>query len=92
MCRHIGALLEPTGQRVRSYTQSELIWWYLKKGLVASNVTKTYRYKKKPVFEEFVMQATESRRQSDSDPSLALHASMAKMSVNSVYGKTITNK
>ena len=71
---------------------SELLRWYLKKGLVASNVTKTYRYQKKAIFEEFVIQATESRRQGDSDPSLALHANMAKLSVNSVYGKTITNK
>ena len=43
-------------------------------------------------FEEFFVQTTEPRRQGDSDPSLALHANMAKLSVNSVYGKTITNK
>ena len=63
-----------------------------KKGLVASNVTKTYRYQKKAMYEEFVIQATEFWRKGDSDPSLALHANMAKLSVNSVYGKTITNK
>ena len=45
---------------------SELLRWYLEKGLVASNVTKTFRYKKKAIFEEFVVQATESRRQGDS--------------------------
>ena len=71
---------------------SELLRWYLEKGLIASNVTRTFRYKKKAIFEQFVVQATESRRQGDSDPSLALHANMAKLSVNSVYGKTITNK
>ena len=37
-------------------------------------------------------QGTESWQQGDSDHSLALHANMAKLSVNSVYGKTITNK
>ena len=63
-----------------------------KKGLVASNVTKTYRYQKKAMYEEFVIQATEFWRKGDSDPSLALHAYMAKLSVNSVYGKTLTNK
>ena len=71
---------------------SELLQWYLKKGLVASNVTKTFRYKKKAMFEEFVVQTTESQRRGNSDPSLALHANMAKLSVNTVYGKTITNK
>jgi hypothetical protein len=76
----------------RILLHSELLRWYLKKGLQMSNVTHTYRYKKKAIFEEFVVQATDSRRQGDSDPSLALHANMAKLSVNSVYGKTITNK
>ena len=71
---------------------SELLRWYLEKGLVASNITKTFCYKKKAIFEEFVVQATESRRQGDSDPSLALHANMAKLSVNSVHGKTINHK
>ena len=71
---------------------SGLLRWFLKKGLAASVVTKTDHYKKKAIFEEFVVQATESRRQGDSNPSLALHANMAKLSVNSVYGKTITNK
>ena len=71
---------------------SELLRLYLTKGLVASNVTKTHRYKKNPILEEFVIQATESRRQGDSDRSLELHAIMAKLSVNSVYGSTITNK
>ena len=71
---------------------SKLLRWCLKKGLVVSNVTHTYRYKKKPIFEEFVIPATESRRQGDSDAAHALHANMAKLSVNSVYGKTITNK
>ena len=67
--------------------------WYLKKGLVASDVTKAFRYKKKAIYEEFIIvQATESWRQGNSDPSLALHANMAKLSVNSVYGKTITKK
>ena len=33
-----------------------------------------------------------SWRQGASDPSLAPHANMAKLSVKSVYGKTITNK
>ena len=70
---------------------SELLRWHLKKGLVASRVTKTNRYNKKSIFEEFVIQATESRRQGDRDPLLALHANMAKLSVKSVYGKTITN-
>ena len=57
----------------RLLLHSELFRWYLEKGLVASNVIKTFRYKKKAIFEEFFVQAPESRRQGDSDPSLALH-------------------
>ena len=71
---------------------SELLRWYLSEGMVVSAVHKTYRYKKKVIFGDFVEQATDSRRRGDSDPSLTLHANMAKLSVNSVYGKTITNK
>ena len=37
---------------------SDLLRWYLKKGLVASNVTNKYRYQKQAIFEEFVIQAT----------------------------------
>ena len=43
---------------------SELLRWYLERGLVASNVTQTFRYKK-AIFEEIVVQETESRRQGD---------------------------
>ena len=71
---------------------SELLRLYLKKWLVVCNVTHTYWYKKKLILKEFVIQATESPWHGDSNPSLALHANMAKLSVNSVYGKTITNK
>lgn len=51
-----------------------------------------YRYVKRVAFQAFVDQETEARRLGDSDPSLSLHANMAKLSVNYVYGKTITNK
>ena len=71
---------------------SELLKWYLSEGLELTRVYQTYRYKQKPVYSSFVKQATDSRRQGDRDPSLSLHANMAKLSVNSVYGKTITNK
>ena len=71
---------------------SELLKWYLSEGLDVSRVYQTYRYKQRPIYSSFVREATDSRRQGDRDPSLSLHANMAKLSVNSVYGKTITNK
>ena len=71
---------------------SDLLRWYLDEGLEVSMVHSTYRYIKRVAFADFVDQATASRRAGDADPSLTLHANMAKLSVNSVYGKTITNK
>lgn len=59
-----------------------------------TRVYQTIKYEPKKIFSIFVEQATYARRQGDGDPSLSLHANMAKMSVNSVavYGKTIINK
>jgi len=71
---------------------SHLLKWYLGEGLVVSKIHSTYRYVKRVAYRDFVDQATTARRAGDADPSLSLHANMAKLSVNSVYGKTITNK
>jgi G:T-mismatch repair DNA endonuclease (very short patch repair protein) len=71
---------------------SELLKWYLDEGLVVTRIYETYRFNRKRIFAPFVDEVTSLRRQGDKNSAMSLIANMAKLSGNSIYGKTITNK
>ena len=71
---------------------SELVRWYLQEGLEVTNVTEIFQFTPKKCFDRFGQSVSEARRQGDIDISKSLLADTAKLTGNSVYGKTITNK
>ena len=88
---HSQKSLDGVMNATRILLYSEVLKWYLLEGLEVTKVYQTFRYRPKKIFSSFAEQATDARRQGDLDPLLSLPANMAKVSVNSVYGKTITN-
>ena len=70
---------------------TDLLKWYLKKGLVVSNITRAVRYEKKAPFKKFAENVSNARRQGDKCNDYKLIGDMMKLLGNSSYGKTITN-
>ena len=77
------------GKRMLFHT--DLLKWYLEKGLVVSNVSYAVEYKRKAPFTAFVEQVSNDRRAGDKDKAYKLRGEMMKLMGNSSYGKCITN-
>ena len=77
------------GQKMAFHT--ELLKWYLQKGIVVSNITLAVRYQKAQPFQNFMQQVTEARRKGDVAPEYKLRGEMMKLLGNASYGKCITN-
>jgi hypothetical protein len=70
---------------------TELLKWYLQKGIVVSTITLAVRYQKAQPFQNFMQQVTEARRKGDVAPEYKLKGEMMKLLGNASYGKCITN-
>ena len=70
---------------------TNLLKWYLEKGLVVSNITYAVRYQRKKPFKTFMEQVADERRAGDTNPNYKLRGDMMKLIGNSSYGKCITN-
>ncbi len=75
------------GQKMAFHT--ELLKWYLQKGIAVSNITLVVRHQKAQPFQNFMQQVTEARRKGDVAPEYKLN--MMKLLGNASYGKCITN-
>ena len=80
----VGAL---SAQKMLIY--APMLRWYLDHGLKISACYRTIDYKPQKIFEWFVDQVTEARRQGDVDKSKAILAEVFKLLGNSAYGKLI---
>src|SRR6185437_13318066 len=70
---------------------TELLKWYINKGLVVNNVTYAVRYECKTPFKRFSEEVSDARRQGDANKDYKLRGEMMKLMGNSSYGKCITN-
>ena len=70
---------------------TDLLKWYLQKGLVITNITYAVRYEPKSPFKVFMEKVADARRKADSNPNHKLIGQMMKLLGNSAYGKSITN-
>jgi hypothetical protein len=71
--------------------RSDLLKWYLLKGLEVSNITLIVEYERKAPFKQFVNKVSDARRQGDVSQEYKLIGEMMKLIGNSAYGKTLTN-
>ena len=71
---------------------TELLKWYLNKGLVVTRVYRVVEYERNALFRQFGLSITESRRQGDADSSQKLKADTSKLIGNSAYGKLCQDK
>ena len=71
---------------------TELLRWYMEKGLVVTKVYRVVEYERKALFRRFGASVTEARRAGDIDPSLKLVADTNKLIGNSAYGKLCQDK
>jgi hypothetical protein len=70
---------------------TDLLKWYLEKGLVVSNIYYAVKYERKRPFKSFMEQISNERRAGDIDKAYKLRGEMMKLMGNSSYGKCITN-
>ena len=71
---------------------TELLRWYMEKGLVVTKVYKVIEYERKALFRRFGDSVTAARRAGDADPRLKLVADTNKLIGNSAYGKLCQDK
>ncbi|CAF3781378.1 unnamed protein product [Rotaria socialis] len=70
---------------------TDVLQWYLQKGLIVSNITYAVRYEKKAPFKSFVDTVSNARRAGDKSTDYKLIGEMMKLIGNSAYGKCLTN-
>ena len=78
------------GEKVLLLT--ELLRWYLEKGLVVTKIHRVIEYERAALFKKFGASVTAARRAGDVDPSLKLVADTNKLIGNSAYGKLCQDK
>ena len=71
---------------------SDLLKWYLEKGLVVTKVHQVIEFRPRRVFRPFVQQVSEARRAGDTDPAMKPVADGVKLIGNSAYGSLIMDK
>ena len=69
-----------------------LLQWYLKKGLVVTQVYIVVEYTPEKTFNPFVKEVTKARRSGDENSDCKIMSDLYKLLGNAAYGKTITNK
>ena len=69
-----------------------LLKWYLEHSLEVTRVYQVLEYTPNPCFKPFGDAVSDARRAGDVDPSKVIIADTSKLTGNSGYGKTITNK
>lgn len=70
---------------------TELLKWYIKKGIEVSSITFAVRYERKAPFKEFMNKFSNARRLGDSSEQYKLLGKMIKLIGNSSYGQCIKN-
>jgi hypothetical protein len=70
---------------------TELLKWYIKKGIEVNNITFAVRYERKSPFKEFMDKVSNARRLGDSSEQYKLLGEMMKLIGNSSYGQCIKN-
>jgi hypothetical protein len=70
---------------------TELLKWYIEKGLQVSNITFAVRYERNAPFKEFMDKVSNARRLGDSSGQYKLLGEMMKLIGNSSYGQCIKN-
>ena len=91
-------LNKPQRQLIGSYYGEKillgtpLLQWYLKNGLVVSQVYVVVEYVPEHTFNPFVKEVTEARRSGDKNSDCKILSDLYKLLGNAAYGKTITNK
>ena len=91
-------LTKPQRQLIGSYYGEKmllgtpLLQWYLKKGLVVTQVYIVVEYTPEKTFNPFVKEVTEARRSGDENSDCKIMSDLYKLLGNAAYGKTITNK
>ena len=71
---------------------SQLLRWYLSKGLLVENVTAFIKYTPKACFGQFMNQVVAARWKADANTCDSAAGNTAKLIGNALYGKTITNR
>ena len=71
---------------------SELLKWYLEKGLEVTKVHQVIEFRPRRVFRPFVQQVSEARRLGDADPAMKPVGDGVKLIGNSAYGSLIMDK
>ena len=71
---------------------TELLRWYMEKGMAVTKVYKVLEYERMPLFRKFGASVTAARRAGDADASLKLFADTNKLIGNSAYGKLCQDK
>jgi hypothetical protein len=91
-------LTSPRRTLIGSYIGEEillatpLLQWYLKKGLVVTNIYQVIEYTPVACFEKFGLKVSEARRNGDRDPEQSITSETMKLLGNAAYEKTLTNK
>lgn len=76
----------------RILLSSDLLSWYLKKGLVVDKIHQAIEYLPRRCFRTFVNEVSDARRTGDLDPSMKIIADTMKLIGNSAYGSVIMDK
>ena len=74
------------------FLSTDLLKWYLEKGLEVTKIWDVVEYKFKNCFGRFCDFVTNARRMSDADPSKDILGQMAKVLGNSAYGSLLLDK
>lgn len=68
-----------------------LIQWYIKHGLIVSNIQQIVEYRPQTCFKKFGETVTAGRLEGDKNPDSSILADTMKLLGNSAYGKTLEN-
>ena len=89
LCEKPRQLLVRGMKAEKIFLASPLLWWYLKHGLVVTEVHKSLEYIPKACFKPFTDQVSQARRNGDDDADTAIIAETMKLVGNSTCGKRI---
>ena len=69
-----------------------LLEWYLKHGMIVTNIYQVVEFKSQRCFKDFVQRVSDARRAGDTDPDTSIIADTMKVIGNSAYGSLIMDK
>ncbi len=78
------------GEKILLFTP--LLKWYIQHGLIITKIHECIKYTPNNCFKKFADKISDDRREGDRDPDSTIKAESAKLTGNTGYGYTLTNK